>query len=180
MPWLTGEATVPLLHRYCLKANLWLAIFGFIGNYWYTHYFYNILKASYTLPSYDLNGVPFPMYMATHFYFTFYHTLSNMILRKVRSTFADGFHRTFYEVIVVLTLAYITAFMEAFTISGFPCYTFEDRHMAWYIIQVIFEQRSETPTLLYDSLLIVLLYLFISSSAFQGSWLGVLRVRPIA
>ncbi len=31
----------------------------------------------------DLNGVPIPMYFATHFYFCFYHTLSNMALRKV-------------------------------------------------------------------------------------------------
>ena len=31
----------------------------------------------------DINGVPFPMILATHFYFSFYHTLSNMALRKV-------------------------------------------------------------------------------------------------
>jgi hypothetical protein len=27
----------PLLQRYCFKANVWLAVYSFIGNYWYTH-----------------------------------------------------------------------------------------------------------------------------------------------
>lgn len=41
----------------CRQANLWVAIFGFIGNYFWTHYFFNLLGAAYTLPSYMLNGV---------------------------------------------------------------------------------------------------------------------------
>jgi cycloeucalenol cycloisomerase len=27
----------PLMERYSFKANLWIAIYSFIGNYWYTH-----------------------------------------------------------------------------------------------------------------------------------------------
>ena len=27
----------PLFERYAFKANLWLAMYSFIGNYWYTH-----------------------------------------------------------------------------------------------------------------------------------------------
>ena len=30
--------------RYITKANVWIGIFSFIGNYWYTHYFYRVLK----------------------------------------------------------------------------------------------------------------------------------------
>lgn len=37
--------------------NVWQAIFGFIGNYFWTHYFFNLLGAAYTLPSHKLNGV---------------------------------------------------------------------------------------------------------------------------
>lgn len=33
-----------------------------------------------------MNGVPIAMFFATHFYFCFYHTLSNMALHKVRPT----------------------------------------------------------------------------------------------
>jgi len=40
----------PLLERYSFKANLWLAVYSFIGNYWYTHYFYSVLRAKYTMP----------------------------------------------------------------------------------------------------------------------------------
>lgn len=130
-PSLTGDSGKPLIERYSFKANLWIAIFGFIGNYWYTHYFYSVLKADYTMPSWDLNGVPIPMYFATHFYFTFYHTLSNCALRKVYSTYRPCTTRTLFVVTLVLAMSYITAFMETFTISGFPCYGFEDRHLVY-------------------------------------------------
>lgn len=33
-PSLTGDEKVALLDRYSFKANLWIGIFGFIGNYW--------------------------------------------------------------------------------------------------------------------------------------------------
>ena len=66
-PQLTCDQGKPLIERYSFKANLWLLIFGFIGNYWYTHYFYTVLKASYSMKSWDLNGVPIPMYFAARF-----------------------------------------------------------------------------------------------------------------
>ena len=31
------DASRPLLQRYALKANVWIAMYSFIGNYWYTH-----------------------------------------------------------------------------------------------------------------------------------------------
>lgn len=37
--------------RYAFKATVWLAIYSHIGNYWYTHYFYTVLRAKYTMPS---------------------------------------------------------------------------------------------------------------------------------
>lgn len=36
---------------------MWQAIFGFVGNYFWTHYFFQLLGAAYTLPSHRLNGV---------------------------------------------------------------------------------------------------------------------------
>ncbi|KAJ1473596.1 hypothetical protein T484DRAFT_1835477, partial [Baffinella frigidus] len=109
----------PLLERYSFKANLWILIFSFIGNYWYTHYFYTVLRASYTFKSWDINAVPIPMIFATHFYFTFYHALANMPLRWIRTTFASGISRTLVEAATALTIA------------GFNCYQFADRYMAW-------------------------------------------------
>ena len=92
LPAATCDGGKPLFERYSFKANLWMLVFGFIGNYWYTHYFYNVLKASYTMQSWDLNGVPIPMFFGTHFYFCFYHTLSNMALRKVRAPLPARVH----------------------------------------------------------------------------------------
>lgn len=31
------DATRPFFQRYSFKANVWLAMYSFIGNYWYTH-----------------------------------------------------------------------------------------------------------------------------------------------
>lgn len=31
------DAERPLLERYSFKANVWIAVYSFIGNYWYTH-----------------------------------------------------------------------------------------------------------------------------------------------
>ena len=68
-----------LLERYAFKANVWLAVYSFIGNYWYTHYFYSVLKAKYTMPAHRLNNVPLALYFATHFYFSTYHVFSNLL-----------------------------------------------------------------------------------------------------
>jgi len=48
----------PFGARHGVRAQLWIAIFGFIGNYWYTHYFYCVLRARYTVPAWRLNNVP--------------------------------------------------------------------------------------------------------------------------
>lgn len=84
------EARLPIYLRYSFKANIWIACYSFIGNYWYTHYFYNVLQAKYTFPSHRLNDVPIALYFATHFYFMTYHTLSNMILRKLTTRYTAG------------------------------------------------------------------------------------------
>eukprot|EP00986_Skeletonema_menzelii_P020057 scaffold29997_cov171-Skeletonema_menzelii.AAC.3 len=63
----------PFYKRYSTKATIYLMTYAFIGNYWYTHYFYSVLKAEYTMPSHRLNDVPIAMFLATHFYFCTYH-----------------------------------------------------------------------------------------------------------
>ncbi|CAH9114922.1 unnamed protein product [Cuscuta europaea] len=44
--------------RYWVKANLWILIFCYVGNYFWTHYFFTVLGASYTFPSWKMNDVP--------------------------------------------------------------------------------------------------------------------------
>uniref|UniRef100_A0A6U4EXF3 Cycloeucalenol cycloisomerase n=1 Tax=Phaeomonas parva TaxID=124430 RepID=A0A6U4EXF3_9STRA len=128
-----AERSLPFWKRYGFKANAWIWIYSFIGNYWYTHYFFSVLKANYTFPSWRLNYVPFCLYLATHFYFSSYHVLSNALLRKVATTYAAGPARWVFSALMVLCLSYATAFMETFTIAGFPYYTFENRSMAYTV-----------------------------------------------
>lgn len=119
-----AEKNLPIFLRYSFKANLWIAVFSFIGNYWYTHYFYSVLEAKYTFRAHRINNVPISMFFATHFYFVTYHTFSNLILRKIETRFAPSFLRTILFWFAVFAFAYFTAFMETLTISGFPYYSF--------------------------------------------------------
>lgn len=127
------ESNTPLLSRVSLKANVWIAIFTYIGSYWYTHYFYSVLKAKYTFPAHRLNDVPIAMYFAAYFYFVTYHTISNMILRKIETRYKEGWVRTIFFWGVVLAFSYFTAFMESLTISSFPYYSFADKDMAYKV-----------------------------------------------
>ncbi len=126
------DARRPLRGRYSTRANLYLATYSFIGNYWYTHYFYNVLHARYTMPAHRLNDVPIAMFLATHFYFATYHAcVGNGILRYVDRTYASGIRKNALFWYTVLFMSYLTAFMETLTISSFPYYSFEDRTMAY-------------------------------------------------
>ena len=128
-----GRSLSTIGAQHACRAQLWIAIFGFIGNYWYTHYFYCVLRAKYTMPSWRFNDVPIAMFCATHFYFTSYHVFANLPLRYVRTAFEAGFRRTVLEVALVLAMSYATAFMETLTISNYPYYDFETRDMAYTV-----------------------------------------------
>lgn len=52
-----ADRSKPWHKRYWVKANIWIAIFSFIGNYFWTHYFYHVLGATYLFKSYELNKV---------------------------------------------------------------------------------------------------------------------------
>jgi len=120
-------------NSYWLKANVWLGIFGFIGNYFWTHYFFKVLGAAYSFPvKFTLNQVPFFLYLVTHAYFCFYHTLTNVLLRRVWSSqlYQHASHNVFLQVsfntCLVFSLGYATALMEAITISSVPYYHYSD------------------------------------------------------
>jgi cycloeucalenol cycloisomerase len=123
----------PLHQRYSFKANVWIAIYSFIGNYYYTHYFYSVLKAKYTMPAHRLNNVPIALYFATHFYFSTYHLFSNILLRLVETSFAPSLRRSILFVAVIFVFSYLTAFLETLTISSYPYYSFEDRNAAYVV-----------------------------------------------
>ena len=49
------DAKRPLLERYAFKANVWIAVYSFVGNYWYTHCKYCLLD-SFVIVLYLLCG----------------------------------------------------------------------------------------------------------------------------
>ncbi len=115
-----ADRGVPFHKRYFVVSNVWIGVLSFVGNYFWTHYFYTVLGARYSFPvRVELNGVPFFLYLVTHGYFVFYHTVTTIVLR--------AFHKRFSSRVagaaVVCGLAVLTAFMETWTISNVPFYS---------------------------------------------------------
>ncbi|CAK9327221.1 unnamed protein product [Citrullus colocynthis] len=126
-----GEADrgLPWKDRYWVKASLWIVIFSYVGNYFWTHYFFTVLGASYTFPSWRMNNVPHTTFLLTHVCFLFYHVASNMTLRRLRHSVADLPENIQWVTLVawILALSYFIAYLETLAISNFPYYQFVDR-----------------------------------------------------
>ncbi|GAB4860460.1 Bifunctional protein GlmU [Ancistrocladus abbreviatus] len=120
---------MPLKDRYWVKASLWIILFSYVGNYFWTHYFFTVLGASYTFPSWRMNNVPHTTFLLTHVCFLLYHVMSNMTLRRLRYSLS---HlpvkiRWLMEGAWILALSYFIAYLETLAISNFPYYDFVDR-----------------------------------------------------
>uniref|UniRef100_A0A1J3IL85 Cycloeucalenol cycloisomerase n=1 Tax=Noccaea caerulescens TaxID=107243 RepID=A0A1J3IL85_NOCCA len=125
--------------RYWVKANLWIIIFSYVGNYFWTHYFFKVLGAAYTFPSWKMNNVPHTTFFMTHACFLFYHVASNITLRRLRHSIADlpDSLRWCFEAAWILALSYFIAYLETVAIANFPYYTFVDRS-AMYRVGCLF------------------------------------------
>ncbi|KAG2331712.1 hypothetical protein Bca4012_018730 [Brassica carinata] len=138
---LVGKAdrSLPWKDRYWVKANLWIIIFSYVGNYFWTHYFFKVLGASYTFPSWKMNNVPHTTFFMTHACFLFYHVASNITLRRLRHSIAglpDSLRWSF-EATWILALSYFIAYLETVAIANFPYYEFVDRN-AMYKVGCLF------------------------------------------
>ncbi|KYQ90318.1 Cycloeucalenol cycloisomerase [Tieghemostelium lacteum] len=149
----------PLRDRYWVKANIWLALFGFVGNYFWTHYFFVLLEATYKFPvTFMLNEVPVFLYFVTHAYFVSYHAATTPILRRWWTAFGGGksWIKTLGSIVIVFAMAYFTAFMEAWTLEKVPYYSIKNResmyligstfYMIYFVISFpMFARIDETP-----------------------------------
>lgn len=124
-----ADSSLCLKDRYWVKASIWNIIFSYVGNYFWTHYFFTVLGASYTFPSWKMNNVPHTTFLLTHVCFLFYHVASNMTLRRLRHSIADlpDSIRWVTEAAWILALSYFIAYLETVAISSFPYYEFVDR-----------------------------------------------------
>jgi cycloeucalenol cycloisomerase len=103
-----------------LKLNLWIAVFAFVGNYFGSEYFFDVLGMIYRFPvRWNLDSallgsgeqrVPIALYLLTQAYFMTYHVSAVVVLRRIRRAFprlpALGF------ALVVLVIAYFWAWAE--------------------------------------------------------------------
>ena len=140
LPWiivLPSDQSVAWYQRYHVVANVWIAVFSYVGNYFWTHYFYQVLHASYSFPvNIQLNDVPLFLYLVTHAYFMMYHLLTTIILRRVyRSSMGRV---VVVRVVVVVVLALVTAFMETYTIESVPYYQHEDKMHMYTVGSVVY------------------------------------------
>ena len=78
--------------------------------------------ASYTFPSWRLNGVPIALVFATHAYFMSYHTATTLLLRRWWTGHAYSRLPPTLQAAatcaLVCAMAWLTAFLESFTIQG--------------------------------------------------------------
>ncbi|EYU26179.1 hypothetical protein MIMGU_mgv1a011213mg [Erythranthe guttata] len=114
------DSAKPLKDRYWVKANLWIILFSYVGNYFWTHYFFTVLGASYTFPSWKMNNVPHTTFLLTHVCFLFYHVASNMTLRRIQHSIAHLPEKTqwLFKSAWILAFSYFIAYLETVAISN--------------------------------------------------------------
>ncbi|MBO6751478.1 MULTISPECIES: hypothetical protein [Spongiibacter] len=106
---------------YWLKANLYMVVFGFFGNYFGSEYFFDVLGMVYNYPNATTNldsamvgsgeqPVPLIMYFYTHAYFITYHATANIVLRRIRTSGVPGM--TLLFPVVIFAVGYFWAWME--------------------------------------------------------------------
>ncbi|KAM1637386.1 hypothetical protein ACFX1X_015459 [Malus domestica] len=124
-----GKADSSLAWKDRYWASVWIIIFSYVGNYFWTHYFFTVLGASYTFPSWKMNNVPHTTFLLTHVCFLFYHVTSNITLRRLRHFTAEWPEQVQWvaEAAWILAFSYFIAYLETVAISNFPYYQFVDR-----------------------------------------------------
>lgn len=127
-PRISGEHNIPWNERFTTKANAFIFVMSWVGNYFWTHYFYKVLGTDYTFPAHRFNDVPIACYLLTHSYFHFYHGFSSIALRALWRKIAGMGWVAQYAVVTlcVLMMSYFTAVLEVVSIASFPYYTYPD------------------------------------------------------
>ena len=109
------------LRHTCLRLNLWLALFVFVGSYVCTHYFFGVVGMRYGFPTQwtleaELVGrgpgrVPLFLYPLTHAYFASYHVGATVVHRYLSARLGLG---ALARLVLLGLLAYGVAFGETF------------------------------------------------------------------
>jgi cycloeucalenol cycloisomerase len=112
---------LPWHESYWFKANLYMFLFGFFGNYFGSEYFFDVLGMVYNFPNAETSldaklvgqghqPVPLIMYFYTHAYFMTYHTSAVVVLRRIMSSGLPLRRLLFMPVVFVV--GYVWAWLE--------------------------------------------------------------------
>ncbi len=108
-------------NSYWFKANLYLGLFGFFGNYVGSEYFFDVLGMVYNMPQVTTvldaklvgkgdQTVPLIMYLYTHAYFVTYHTTAVIVLRRIMTSGIPASRLLFLP--ITCLVGYCWAWME--------------------------------------------------------------------
>ena len=108
-------------NSYWFKANLYIGLFGFFGNYFGSEYFFDVLGMVYNMPNvttvldaklvgHSGQTVPFIMYLYTHAYFITYHTTAVILLRRIMTSGMPATRLLFLPITAIV--GYFWAWME--------------------------------------------------------------------
>lgn len=125
--------------NYAVKMVLWMFVYNFIATYFLTEYFFDVLGMVYYFPLVTLSldsallgsgqqVVPVGMYLNAPAFFVVYHTLAVLMMRRVL-TLPLGVLRPLLTVVVVVSVAYLMAFLETrmvATPANAPYFTYKD------------------------------------------------------
>lgn len=149
VPYLTpsaADARKPIWQTAWFRFNVWIAIFVFIGSYFFTHYFFDVVGMWYGFPTTwnlqaELVGdsertVPLFLYPVTQAYFMTYHVGATVLYRWLGTRFALGRPA---KIAVIAMLAYVVAFAETF-------------FMAIPALSDVFSYADRSRMLLYGSM----------------------------
>lgn len=113
----------PWYDSYWFKANVYLFVFGFFGNYFGSEYFFDVLGMVYnfnnattrldsSLLGSGTQTVPIIMYILTHAYFMTYHVTGNIALRKLTQLVKPGVALLILFPVFVFIIGYAWAWAE--------------------------------------------------------------------
>lgn len=116
-----NNSNVKWHESYWFKANLYIFVFSFFGNYFGSEYFFDVLGMVYSYPHVTTNldssllgsgkqTVPLIMYFYTQAYFITYHTSAVLVLRRFMNSKIPT--KTLLFLPLVFVVGYIWAWLE--------------------------------------------------------------------
>lgn len=151
------------MQSYWFKANLYMGVFGFFGNYFGSEYFFDVLGMVYHYPNAKTvldsalvgkgeQKVPLIMYLYTHAYFMTYHTSAIVVLRCVLKCLLKSVQR-------LGALGSSVAFMPAVFTIGYGWAWVETKAMANPLMASSFYYENMPAMLTYGTIIYALYFL---------------------